>query len=1256
MMESSNNYFQMMLELRQHIDWLNQILKGGKGDAVIIDGETKPSITKDIEDRWAGIAAMVQGRQTFETKSELDASGAPPVDKPLSEVWNDPTINNNGLYGYSGGVWVKSPYDMQQLYTQTSAYFSSRVGTDSIRDWHHNLMGDASNRYPGVFWGSELPQEIVNGKACLVFGGGSTTWSTYCRPLPVELFPSGLVSASVKIEQLGSRKTTGVTDRILLLQYSTDAPDAANETAREEVTYSDSDQSGTGIYITFDNVTIHPDTKSLYLFVSPQKWDIYVSEVCVADGPASAYRQPVNAFFDKNVLPKGSINPDYADSMSLVDSWEFDGNHLKLNAKVRELAFIDYDTPAQGELTPGSEVFLSLDMKADKTSQCDVSLFQYDSSGVLTRRTDLAYNGGGGEWVSRNSGVVQIKEDAETIRFRMVNRSEFDPNEPDGIITTEFKNVTLYKIGQSAKAPDPYNVMVSVNERAKKVEEKVKEVEALAKEKPVYQTIDNLIKDPINFSGFSSSDSPSLVKVQGNTHILLSPASGNDRVSSIRVPYHHLNSGLVSCGVTLSRKITGIVSSRVLLMQYDSNSVEIAREAYDFDTTLSVDENDPQTWVDVVFSGIALLDNTRAVSLYLDSGSNHTTGIYFTNPWMSDGTANSRPQLKDFPNYWFDSEWTGNHLSALPQDAAGFKHLDSAGSMLVIQDNDYVTYVRRYWVDAVGVFTPQKHGYFECTMLADDLSGNARGAEMGILFFDSNGNEIARKEIKNNKLSRWDRVGADFDVPSNAVRVQVRFVRWGGVSKDVRFRDVTITDAQVGHHNRSYFVSSVMTSPGNSAGRSVYISPNGNDANSGSETSPFKTLSKAVSELNSVGTVIVQDGTYPKDSINVGASGNLIIRASGMSRPKWIQGHKYEGVWSQTIDRANVWQIDTTVAPNKYIFEHLTPEGLISDVDRLPLQRGRTHRLPSFRLKPFNSLDELDAGTPGGWLYDSGQEVLYITTPNGDDPNTHEYYRPDAALISGGQKSAHLQVDGIESWYGPINFRGLGSYLARDIRVLGSRSDGLKRDGAKGVEYHIETAAADNDGANSHNTNVDIAGLPLGEVPPASHVVSFDMWCHDNWDDGDSLHERCEGEYHGGLWEWNGDRGVATAYGAHVSLYSGVARDNGKNGQSSSDSSTSGEGFGSLGSANPDEGGVGTQMMCFGCESYRNNVNYSAYGNKCTLIVNQSISRDGRVAGYASVGPGSKLIAKNCFDSGSTIPKLEENGGSIDVINTDLLV
>ncbi len=110
-MESSNNYFQMMLELRQHIDWLNQILKGGETDIITVDGTVKPSISKDIADKWAAISAMVQGRASFETKADLLASGAPPAGQLLAEVWRDSTLTNNGLYGWTGSVWEKSAYD-----------------------------------------------------------------------------------------------------------------------------------------------------------------------------------------------------------------------------------------------------------------------------------------------------------------------------------------------------------------------------------------------------------------------------------------------------------------------------------------------------------------------------------------------------------------------------------------------------------------------------------------------------------------------------------------------------------------------------------------------------------------------------------------------------------------------------------------------------------------------------------------------------------------------------------------------------------------------------------------------------------------------------------------------------------------------------------------------------------------------------------------------------------------------------------------
>ncbi|EPP5326253.1 hypothetical protein ACXP2N_08135 [Vibrio alginolyticus] len=114
-MESSNNFYELIEWLKKNIDWLNEILVGGETDSVLIDGVEKPSIEKRFADRFSAFQAMVQGRRSFETKDLLLASGEPPADKLLAEVWNDEVQSNNGLYGWTGVKWDKSPYDVYSM-------------------------------------------------------------------------------------------------------------------------------------------------------------------------------------------------------------------------------------------------------------------------------------------------------------------------------------------------------------------------------------------------------------------------------------------------------------------------------------------------------------------------------------------------------------------------------------------------------------------------------------------------------------------------------------------------------------------------------------------------------------------------------------------------------------------------------------------------------------------------------------------------------------------------------------------------------------------------------------------------------------------------------------------------------------------------------------------------------------------------------------------------------------------------------------
>lgn len=140
-MQSSNNFYQLVADHRQAIDWINQILKGGENDTVEMDGVLKPSITKDIADRWTAISAMVQGRAAYQTKSALPS--VPPEGVVLAEVWADPDKENNGLYGWGGSSWEKSPFDTIQDLMEQKAEVSALQET--LRD--QGISGLA-NRFP----------------------------------------------------------------------------------------------------------------------------------------------------------------------------------------------------------------------------------------------------------------------------------------------------------------------------------------------------------------------------------------------------------------------------------------------------------------------------------------------------------------------------------------------------------------------------------------------------------------------------------------------------------------------------------------------------------------------------------------------------------------------------------------------------------------------------------------------------------------------------------------------------------------------------------------------------------------------------------------------------------------------------------------------------------------------------------------------------------------------------------------------------
>ena len=106
---------ELLVEVQELAAKLESLGFGGESESVTHNGVTRSSLQKSIADKFVALQAMANGLPAFETKTILVASGAPTADAngnfPAAYVWGDSTVNNNGLWGWDGSSWAKSPYD-----------------------------------------------------------------------------------------------------------------------------------------------------------------------------------------------------------------------------------------------------------------------------------------------------------------------------------------------------------------------------------------------------------------------------------------------------------------------------------------------------------------------------------------------------------------------------------------------------------------------------------------------------------------------------------------------------------------------------------------------------------------------------------------------------------------------------------------------------------------------------------------------------------------------------------------------------------------------------------------------------------------------------------------------------------------------------------------------------------------------------------------------------------------------------------------
>ena len=597
------------------------------------------------------------------------------------------------------------------------------------------------------------------------------------------------------------------------------------------------------------------------------------------------------------------------------------------------------------------------------------------------------------------------------------------------------------------------------------------------------------------------------------------------------------------------------------------------------------------------------------------------------------------------PNFFPDPEFYGVSSTAFP----GVRIVE--GDDVVLDMSGTGTRQTFYQFLASGVFAPGAR----ITALVDvycNVAGVGSSADAVVIFYDSTMVEISRTaQASCSTAGAWESVSVSGVVPDTTAYIVLRFVaRAAGTT--AKWRRVMLQTDSLRAANQ---VQGINPGWGRNLQprRVVYVATTGSDNNDGSEGSPFATIQAGVSAALPNGMVFVRGGDYAAGFSVAGGYG-LEVSAYPNERVRILLGLVLSG-WSKTAGYSDVYQCALAYAPGSpggFIWEHEIPDpdSLISISDRLPAQRGQQYGLPSTRLEKQDDIAAVDAAAAGAWYWD-GSATVYIRTPDGTDPaaNGRSYYVPSqsVAALYGGTGGEVVTVRGLESWYSSRGWYAINlqSIDMHDCFAFGSRFNGGDFADTQYVRlYRPRVAGSGNDGHNAHNN----VGNPDGRQ---LDYISFGEWSAWNWDDGQSYHENGQNIMYGGLWEYNGDRGVATSYGCHTTIHGGTARYNGRYVGIVGDAV--GEGFTAISVPSDPDTGIGTQIELINCQSYGNNYNYRANGTNSKCVATGCISRDAVAAGYRADTNGL-LQATGCYSDSETA-KSTATGGSITVTTISAL-
>ena len=442
----------------------------------------------------------------------------------------------------------------------------------------------------------------------------------------------------------------------------------------------------------------------------------------------------------------------------------------------------------------------------------------------------------------------------------------------------------------------------------------------------------------------------------------------------------------------------------------------------------------------------------------------------------------------------------------------------------------------------------------------------------------------------------------------------------------------------------------------------LFVSPSGNDTNTGISSSPLATIDKAL-ELGA-NVILLDDGVYSQ-KINLSLAKHYEItikpKADG-ARPIFKSPNATiisSGVTTESGDVKKV-NIATIPAATRFIFVEGNPDPntLISESERHPLQRGLTYRLENTIIRKVrasintkaDAVSAIQDSTDFLWWHDSDNGVLYFKSPV-EISATNPIVIPEGSgnFFTNQSRLNRVVLQDFEVWYQAINLYNMSDCILRGMSAkYVCNNGGILWDRSTSVTFIKCEAAAvtynsNGDGFNGH-------GLYTQETyhSPARICtdLTIDCWGHDNQDDGHSSHELCETTIIGGLFEYNGKFGVGGGVGAEYSVSNCMSRKN----------------LIGFGMSNGDDytyDGDGT-MICYSCHTKENSYGgFLPFGNaedtgKPILDLYQCVSEND-YRNYRNLTINGILRLHDCRAINTAESKFLDGDGTIEIVNSSLV-